>query len=98
MFEYLKNKRILSVIVLVVLAFISVVSFVAYNSLFGASQAQAEPEQFTMPLGSGDFKELSALLKEKGFIPTCLGRRILRTETAGPALLSILQYEWGDIG
>lgn len=27
-----------------------------------------------------------------------LGPRILRTETAGPALLAILQYHWGDIG
>jgi 16S rRNA (uracil1498-N3)-methyltransferase len=27
-----------------------------------------------------------------------LGPRILRTETAGLALLAILQYEWGDVG
>jgi 16S rRNA (uracil1498-N3)-methyltransferase len=27
-----------------------------------------------------------------------LGQRILRTETAGLAMLSILQFYWGDIG
>lgn len=36
--------------------------------------------------------------KGKGFIPITLGRRILRSETASLCLLSILQYEWGDIG
>jgi 16S rRNA (uracil1498-N3)-methyltransferase len=30
--------------------------------------------------------------------PVSLGPRILRTETAGIALLSILMYEWGDMG
>jgi len=33
-----------------------------------------------------------------GFISVSLGRRIVRTETAGPAILSILQFCWGDIG
>lgn len=33
-----------------------------------------------------------------GFIPVSLGRRILRTETAGLAMLSILQFCWGDMG
>ena len=36
--------------------------------------------------------------KERGFIPILLGERILRAETASLCLLSILQYEWGDIG
>ncbi len=36
--------------------------------------------------------------KAKGFIPVTLGTRILRSETATLCLLSILQYEWGDIG
>jgi 16S rRNA (uracil1498-N3)-methyltransferase len=31
-------------------------------------------------------------------IPVTLGERILRSETASLCLLSILQYEWGDIG
>jgi len=33
-----------------------------------------------------------------GFMPVTLGRRILRTETAGPAVLAILQYVLGDMG
>lgn len=33
-----------------------------------------------------------------GFIPVTLGRRILRTETAGIAVLAILQFLWGDLG
>jgi 16S rRNA (uracil1498-N3)-methyltransferase len=36
--------------------------------------------------------------KRTGFIPVTLGRRILRAETASLCLLSILQYEQGDIG
>jgi 16S rRNA (uracil1498-N3)-methyltransferase len=36
--------------------------------------------------------------KKVGFLPVTLGRRILRAETASLCLLSILQYEKGDIG
>jgi 16S rRNA (uracil1498-N3)-methyltransferase len=32
-----------------------------------------------------------------GLIPIQLGPRVLRTETAGPAILAILQSLWGDI-
>jgi 16S rRNA (uracil1498-N3)-methyltransferase len=35
--------------------------------------------------------------KRMDFIPVTLGERILRAETASLCLLSILQYEWGDI-
>jgi 16S rRNA (uracil1498-N3)-methyltransferase len=33
-----------------------------------------------------------------GFVAVTLGRRILRAETASICFLSILQYEWGDVG
>lgn len=33
-----------------------------------------------------------------GFVPLTLGSRILRTETAGLAIVAILQYLWGDLG
>lgn len=33
-----------------------------------------------------------------GFTPVRLGPRVLRTETAGPAALAILQALWGDLG
>ncbi len=36
------------------------------------------------------------LIKQAGFIPVGLGPRILRTETAGLAIMSILQYLYGD--
>jgi 16S rRNA (uracil1498-N3)-methyltransferase len=36
--------------------------------------------------------------KRNGFTPIFLGKRILRSETASLSLLSILQYEWGDLG
>ena len=35
---------------------------------------------------------------KSGFIPVILGKRILRAETASLCLLSILQYQLGDIG
>ena len=35
---------------------------------------------------------------EGGFIPVSLGSRILRTETAGLAVVTILQFVWGDLG
>lgn len=38
-----------------------------------------------------------ALAREYGFIPVSLGMRILRTETVSLALLSIIQYLYGDI-
>jgi 16S rRNA (uracil1498-N3)-methyltransferase len=36
--------------------------------------------------------------KKAGFLPISLGERILRSETVSLFLLSILQYEWGDMG
>lgn len=33
-----------------------------------------------------------------GFVPVSLGRRILRTETAGFAVAAILQHRYGDLG
>ena len=36
--------------------------------------------------------------RENGFVPVTMGERILRAETASLSLLSILQYEFGDIG
>ncbi|BCL76892.1 ribosomal RNA small subunit methyltransferase E [Jeongeupia sp. HS-3] len=37
-----------------------------------------------------------ALALAAGFTPLVLGPRILRTETAGPALLALAQARWGD--
>ena len=37
-------------------------------------------------------------VRRAGGTPLTLGPRILRTETAGLALLSVLQHHWGDMG
>lgn len=47
------------------------------------------------PEGGFCEEEISAA-QGKGFITVGLGPRILRSETAGVAMLSILQYEFGD--
>jgi 16S rRNA (uracil1498-N3)-methyltransferase len=36
--------------------------------------------------------------QDRGFIPISLGPRILRSETAALALVSLLQFRWGDMG
>lgn len=48
------------------------------------------------PEGGFNEKEVDNAVS-MGFIPINLGERILRAETAGISLLSILQYEWGDM-
>jgi len=49
------------------------------------------------PEGGFSGGEISAA-RGRGFVPVGLGPRILRSETAGVAMLSILQYEFGDWG
>ncbi len=49
------------------------------------------------PEGGLTTQEVACAVKS-GFIPVSLGRRIVRTETAGPAILAILQFYWGDMG
>ena len=39
-----------------------------------------------------------AQAEQAGFVSVCLGPRILRTETAALAFISILQAKWGDFG
>jgi 16S rRNA (uracil1498-N3)-methyltransferase len=49
------------------------------------------------PEGGLTSEEVTCALK-CGFISVSLGKRILRTETAGLAIMAILQFCWGDIG
>jgi len=49
------------------------------------------------PEGGFSEEEVSLALTY-GFKPISLGERILRTETVALTFLSIIQYEWGDIG
>jgi len=47
----------------------------------------------------GGFSEVEAdLALSWGAVPVTLGPRILRTETAGLAALTIVLYELGDLG
>src|SRR3989344_2743167 len=58
-FSFLKTKRAIAIGVgMAIIAVGAIAWYVSYNSQFAAPQANAEPEQFTMPLGSGDFKNL----------------------------------------
>lgn len=43
-------------------------------------------------------EEEAARAVAAGYLPVSLGKRILRTETAGLAVVSVLQYVWGDLG
>jgi 16S rRNA (uracil1498-N3)-methyltransferase len=42
-------------------------------------------------------KAEAGVAQSAGYQPVSLGKRILRTETAGLALMAILQYQWGDL-
>ena len=52
---------------------------------------------FIGPEGGFDESEIEKA-QQCGIMPVTLGPRILRTETAGSAVLSILMYELGDMG
>jgi len=49
------------------------------------------------PEGGFTPREVDAA-RTSGFVPVSLGRRILRSETAGLAVVTVAQYEWGDLG
>ncbi len=61
---------------------------------------QPPPESIAVIVGpeGGLTEKEASQARETGFVPVSLGSRILRTETAGLAILSILQFHWGDIG
>jgi len=54
-------------------------------------------EVFIGPEGGLNDDEIH-YLKDQQFTNICFGPRILRTETAGPAIISALQLLWGDLG
>ena len=58
------------------------------------------PERIAVIIGpeGGLTSEEVASATLYGFIPVSLGKRIVRTETAGLAILAILQFYWGDMG
>ncbi len=60
---------------------------------------EAPPEHAAILVGpEGGFSPgEAAIARNHGFIPVRLGPRILRTETAGFAMASILQFRYGDL-
>ena len=70
------------------------------TTLHDCFRAWPAPESVAVvvgPEGGLSSGEVAQALKS-GFTPVTLGKRILRTETAGLAMLSILQFHWGDMG
>ncbi len=61
------------------------------------SQKTSEIFFLVGPEGGMSMEEVDEA-KRANFIPVTMGKRILRSETASLSLLSILQYEWGDMG
>ena len=61
-----------------------------------------QPEQNTVTLLSGPEGGFSnqerQMAMTAGFIPVCMGNRILRTETAALAAIAAVQTLWGDFG
>jgi 16S rRNA (uracil1498-N3)-methyltransferase len=67
------------------------------KEVFERSEEEAKIFFVVGPEGGFSQEEVEEAEKS-GFIPVVLGRRILRAETASLCLLSILQYQRGDIG
>jgi len=63
------------------------------------SEQHLEQQPVTLLIGpeGGLSREEITLAEQHGFTPTQCGPRILRTETAAVAVLSILQSLWGDL-
>ena len=56
------------------------------------------PDSVALLIGpEGGFSALDLeMAKDYGFVPMQLGDRVLRTETAAPVILSLVQWFWGD--
>ena len=65
-------------------------------SLAGLASVSARVELLIGPEGGLDDAEIEAATRA-GFSPVRLGRRVLRTETAGIVALAVLQAMWGDL-
>ncbi|WP_295798684.1 16S rRNA (uracil(1498)-N(3))-methyltransferase [uncultured Microbulbifer sp.] len=68
------------------------------ETLAGLEQQFGRPQSVQLlvgPEGGLSAEEIELALK-RGFYPMRLGPRVLRTETAPVAALSVLQFQWGD--
>ena len=64
----------------------------------GIQNISADVTSATVVIGpeGGFTQEEAEQFGSHGYLPVSLGKRILRTETAGLIVLGILQYAWGD--
>lgn len=69
----------------------------AETSLKDIKGEQQNKEIFIGPEGGLNIEETQQL-QQIGFTDVRFGPRILRTETAGPAVISAIQTLWGDLG
>lgn len=70
------------------------------QGLKGVVERSPRPGSIAVIIGpeGGLTPEEAAMAVAAGYQPVTLGKRILRTETAGLAVAAILQYVWGDVG
>ena len=80
------------------------ISFVAYEcedliTIKSVLLSKKEPKTVAFLIGpEGGFEQFEIeLLRNSGISSVSLGKRILRTETAGEAVLSMIMYEIGDV-
>ena len=67
------------------------------NASGGANRPPKEVVVLIGPEGGFSIDEAAAA-RDEGFLTVSFGKRLLRTETAGLAAVSVLQYLWGDLG
>jgi 16S rRNA (uracil1498-N3)-methyltransferase len=73
--------------------------YVLHHRSAQSLQAGAKPNSVALLIGpEGGLSETEIDAAERsGFLPLQLGPRVLRTETAPLAALSVLQFLWGDL-
>ena len=69
------------------------------HAVVGMSEIEIAPKNVVILIGpEGGLSEVEVSYAiDCGFMPVKAGPRILRTETAGPAILSVAQARWGDM-
>lgn len=63
-------------------------------------QTRARPDEVYLIIGPEGGLERQEVVQacQRGALPVTMGPRILRTETAGPAAIAMILFQWGDLG